>query len=132
MNKKTCLVAALFLICSLGAHSQIFQPDINPTDSSQQAVIQKENNRQDSISRIVMSDSLHLSQQAIAQIFSTRQDFMNQARQIRSDGSLLPRQQADQLRALLNRADATIKSIMGSDGYLKWGAMEQKRLLVIF
>jgi hypothetical protein len=132
MNTKNLICAGLLTLgINFSARAQIFQPAISPADSLGKIALQNESSRQDSLAKIIMRDSLQLSASVITQIFTTKQNFFSQAQQIRTNIALSTAQKNAQLVSLLSQSDATIKSLMGSAAYLKYGAMGRKRLLVI-
>ena len=116
---------------SFSANSQILPAAVDPTDPSQKQAIQSEKNREDSLVKIALRDSLHVSQSVISQIFSTRQKFFSDVQEISAGSSLLPSQKNEQLRSLLMQADAAIRNLMGDDAYSRYAQMGLKRLLVI-
>jgi hypothetical protein len=112
--KKTFSIAVTLIIFSLSAKSQISAALLQQSDSLQKVAILKERHRQDSLLKIVMRDSLGLTDQTITQIFSAKENFTTQSEQIRQNAALSPSQKRDALHALLIQTDSATRELMGS------------------
>jgi len=125
-NKKIFVTAVLVALINVFAHSQITSATYT-ADSLQKIAIQTENNRQDSLFKTMMRDSLGLSSTIISQISSAKQNFISQSKQIISNNTMTSDQKGDALQNLLIQTDTTIKTLMGNAVYQKYGQVMARR-----
>lgn len=82
----------------------------------------------DSIQRILMRDSLQMSDGLINEVLAIRHNYFISAEQIRSNGNLNPEQQNNQIQTLRAQTTSGLKALLGTELYERYSEMIERRM----
>ena len=84
----------------------------------------------DSLQRVIMKDSLSVSDSVISQVFSIRNNFLTQAAQISADSSLSDPQKNTARQSLITATNSAITLALGETVYEKYLQMIRRRMTI--
>ena len=116
---RSIFLMTMVILLSLGACAQQ-QPLPQPVNA--QLLLQQEQQYADSIQRILLQDSLGLSDAITAQVLTTRHNYDSLAGRLGQNASLNATQRRQQLQALRSQTIETIRQLMGAviyDRYMR-------------
>src|SRR5215216_3818468 len=116
MNKyKYCFITLLFICLSQGSEAQLTE-------------IQLTQQRADSLQRIIMKDSLGITDEQVTQVFTVRDTLLQKTKLIRSNASLTVEQQNGLVTDIRNQANNNIQAILGQTAYQHYLDMILRKL----
>lgn len=93
-----------------------------------QAIKTSEYNRIDSAQKIMMRDSLQISDSLITKIFALRDNYFQKVNQVRLNNQLSEQQQNNEAQIIRKQNIESIKDLLGSDVYVKYVQLIKNRM----